>query len=55
MLKNINSILNDKVYGSSKNNETYNIEFVSANPTGPMVVSLERGYIRRCLSKSIKI
>ena len=45
MLKNINSILNDKVYGSSKNNETYNIEFVSANPTGPMHVGHCRGAI----------
>ena len=45
MLKNINSILNDKVYGSSKSNETYNIEFVSANPTGPMHVGHCRGAI----------
>ena len=43
---NINSILsNNKVYGSSKNSETYNIEFVSANPTGPMHVVHFRGAI----------
>ena len=43
---NINSILsNNKVYGSSKNSETYNIEFVSANPTGPMHVGHCRGAI----------
>ena len=45
LLKNINSILNNKVYGSIKNNETYNIEFVSANPTGPMHVGHCRGAI----------
>ena len=32
LLKNINSILiNSEIYGSSKNNSSYNIEFVSAN------------------------
>ena len=45
MLNNINSILENKVYGSSNNNETYNIEFVSANPTGPMHVGHCRGAI----------
>ena len=45
LLKNINSILNNKAYGSIKNNETYNIEFVSANPTGPMHVGHCRGAI----------
>ena len=46
LLNNINSILNNnKVYGSSKSNETYNIEFVSANPTGPMHVGHCRGAI----------
>ena len=46
LLKNINSILkNSKIYGSVKNNETYNIEFVSANPTGPMHVGHCRGAV----------
>ena len=46
LLKNINSILkNGKIYGSAKNNETYNIEFVSANPTGPMHVGHCRGAV----------
>jgi arginyl-tRNA synthetase len=45
LLNNINSILDNKVYGSSNNNETYNIEFVSANPTGPMHVGHCRGAI----------
>ena len=45
LLNNINSILENTVYGSSKNNETYNIEFVSANPTGPMHVGHCRGAI----------
>ena len=31
LLNNINSILENTVYGSSNKNETYNIEFVSAN------------------------
>ncbi len=43
--KNINSILNNKIYGSAESNETYNIEFVSANPTGPMHVGHCRGAI----------
>ena len=46
IIKNINSILeNNKTYGSSTMNETYNIEFVSANPTGPMHVGHCRGAI----------
>ena len=46
MIKNINSILaNKELYGSNKSNETYNIEFVSANPTGPMHVGHCRGAI----------
>jgi len=32
-------------YGSSNKNESYNIEFVSANPTGPMHVGHSRGAI----------
>ena len=46
LIKNINSIIeSNKVYGSCKTNETYNIEFVSANPTGPMHVGHCRGAI----------
>ena len=46
IIKNINSILkNNKTYGSSNMDETYNIEFVSANPTGPMHVGHCRGAI----------
>ena len=46
LTENINSILkNNKNYGSNKTNETYNIEFVSANPTGPMHVGHCRGAI----------
>ena len=46
LLNNIKTILNNnKVYGSFKSNETYNIEFVSANPTGPMHVGHCRGAI----------
>tara|TARA_Y100001970_G_scaffold273011_1_gene370567 strand:+ start:5149 stop:6873 length:1725 start_codon:yes stop_codon:yes gene_type:complete len=46
ILTNINEILKNKeTYGSKKNNETYNIEFVSANPTGPMHVGHCRGAI----------
>ena len=42
----INSILkNEKNYGSYLSNSTYNIEFVSANPTGPMHVGHCRGAI----------
>ena len=40
------SILKNKeLYGSSNNNKKYNIEFVSANPTGPMHVGHCRGAI----------
>ena len=46
MIENINSILeSDQIYGSNNSNETYNIEFVSANPTGPMHVGHCRGAI----------
>ena len=46
LIENMNSILNnEKNYGSIKTNETYNIEFVSANPTGPMHVGHCRGAI----------
>ena len=43
---NINQILENKnTYGSKKLNKTYNIEFVSANPTGPMHVGHCRGAV----------
>ncbi|MDB9744700.1 arginine--tRNA ligase [Pelagibacteraceae bacterium] len=46
IIKNINSILEkNETYGSSVMNETYNIEFVSANPTGPLHVGHCRGAI----------
>jgi len=46
ILNNINSIFNNSnQYGSTKSGETYNIEFVSANPTGPMHVGHCRGAI----------
>ena len=46
LINNINSIIeSNKSYGSNKTNETYNIEFVSANPTGPMHVGHCRGAI----------
>ena len=45
LIKNINEILKNNIYGSNKSNETYNIEFVSANPTGPMHVGHCRGAI----------
>ncbi len=46
IIENINSILDkNETYGSSIMNETYNIEFVSANPTGPMHVGHCRGAI----------
>ena len=45
-VSNINDILSEKdSYGSKKSNKTYNIEFVSANPTGPMHVGHCRGAI----------
>ena len=46
IVENVNSILeNNETYGSSKSYESYNIEFVSANPTGPMHVGHCRGAI----------
>tara|TARA_B100001248_G_scaffold259711_1_gene246267 strand:+ start:170 stop:1894 length:1725 start_codon:yes stop_codon:yes gene_type:complete len=43
---NINNILKSKdLYGSTKTNQTYNVEFVSANPTGPLHVGHCRGAI----------
>ena len=46
LVTNINYIFDDKdSYGSKKNNDIYNIEFVSANPTGPMHVGHCRGAI----------
>ena len=46
LINNINLILkNKKAYGSFETNETYNIEFVSANPTGPMHVGHCRGAV----------
>ena len=46
IVKNIDLILrNSHTYGSGNSQETYNIEFVSANPTGPMHVGHCRGAI----------
>ena len=45
LINNINAILNNNAYGSANSSETYNIEFVSANPTGPMHVGHCRGAI----------
>ena len=45
LLNNINLILNNNTYGSIDKSESYNIEFVSANPTGPMHVGHCRGAI----------
>ena len=43
---NINQILeNREIFGRKSSNITYNIEFVSANPTGPMHVGHCRGAI----------
>ncbi len=43
---NINEILkNENLYGSKRSKKKYNIEFVSANPTGPMHVGHCRGAI----------
>ena len=43
---NINEIFkNKKNYGSKRSNQTFNVEFVSANPTGPMHVGHCRGAI----------
>jgi len=44
--KLILSILKSKdKYGSNNKNESYNVEFVSANPTGPMHVGHSRGAV----------
>ena len=46
LIKNINLILDkNQKYGSNNSKETYNIEFVSANPTGPMHVGHCRGAV----------
>ena len=46
LVYNINEIFNNRdTYGSKKANEIYNIEFVSANPTGPLHVGHCRGAI----------
>ena len=46
LIFNINNILKNRdSYGSKKTNNNYNIEFVSANPTGPMHVGHCRGAI----------
>ncbi len=46
LIANINEILKNKEsYGSKKSAKSYNIEFVSANPTGPMHVGHCRGAI----------
>ncbi|MDC3127713.1 arginine--tRNA ligase [Candidatus Pelagibacter bacterium] len=46
LVKNINKILENKeIYGKKNSNNSYNIEFVSANPTGPMHVGHCRGAI----------
>ncbi len=46
MILNINEILaNKENYGAKKSNDTFNIEFVSANPTGPMHIGHCRGAV----------
>ena len=46
LASNINEIFQNKeTFGSKKSNKTYNIEFVSANPTGPTHVGHCRGAI----------
>ena len=46
LISNINKILESrKSYGKKNSNNNYNIEFVSANPTGPMHVGHCRGAI----------
>ena len=46
LISNINKILgNRNTFGQKKSNNNYNIEFVSANPTGPMHVGHCRGAI----------
>ena len=45
-VKNINNIFkNKKKFGSNKKKKKYNVEFVSANPTGPLHVGHCRGAI----------
>ena len=45
-VKNINDIFkNKKKFGSNKKRKKYNIEFVSANPTGPLHVGHCRGAV----------
>ena len=46
LVKNIKLILQDNEnYGSKKNDDTFNIEFVSANPTGPLHLGHSRGAV----------
>tara|TARA_B100000575_G_C23107904_1_gene639643 strand:+ start:52 stop:1776 length:1725 start_codon:yes stop_codon:yes gene_type:complete len=46
LIENIKLILKDNEnYGSKKINDTFNIEFVSANPTGPLHVGHSRGAV----------
>ncbi len=46
LIHNINDIFKNKEnYGSKKSDKAYNVEFVSANPTGPMHVGHCRGAI----------
>ena len=46
IILNINEIIKNKnTFGSKQTNKTYNVEFVSANPTGPMHVGHCRGAI----------
>ena len=46
LASNINDIFaNKESYGAKKSNKSYNLEFVSANPTGPMHVGHCRGAI----------
>ncbi len=46
LVENIKLILQDNEnYGSKKNDDTFNIEFVSANPTGPLHVGHSRGAV----------
>ncbi len=46
LISNINKIIKNKdFYGKQNSNKKYNIEFVSANPTGPMHVGHCRGAI----------
>ena len=46
LIRSINKILKDRInYGKKYSNNSFNIEFVSANPTGPMHVGHCRGAI----------